>query len=646
MPDSSKTISDNLTSLISGLGTSADPKMSYWFQFVQMQREQLEAAYRSDWIARKAIDIPAHDSTRSWRSWVGIAKDLTVIEKIEKQFQLQHKLRNAVTRARLYGGAALVMGVDGAGTSDQELKPEQVKKGALKFIHVLSRYEITAQRTEYDLNSPYYGEPVMYTYSGTGTNSAMTIHPSRVVRLVGTEVPDRRLTFDGWGDSILQAIDESVKAAGIVTSSVATMVNDGKFDVIKIPNLTQNLVSDEYTNLLTKRIRLLNQVKSSVNALILDKEEEWNRIQTNFNGLSDLLKLYLLIVCGATDIPATRFLGQSPAGLTATGESDIRNYYDSIAAWQGNVLSPALIRLDEVLLRSALGARPDNLFYNWNSLWQITEAEEADIALKKAQAFKIDVDAAILPSSVLRESRASQLVDDGTYPAFEAEYDEWKQQQADLAAQGTEVNLQATASPDVTAENQNTAVPAATTPKPMMGDQKWRQRLLADAKPRSLYVRRDVVNSKDILAWAKAQGFTTTVPADELHVTITYSREPVDWIKMGNAIDPYPSDNSDVSNLVIAAGGPRTVESLGPDGAIVLMFASSRLCWRHHDMIREGGASWDYGDNYQPHITITYRGAGVGLANVEPYKGEIIFGPEIFEEVRSGFNPISVEQAA
>jgi hypothetical protein len=62
----------------------------------------------------------------------------------------------------------------------------------------------------------------------------------------------------------------------------------------------------------------------------------------------------------------------------------------------------------------------------------------------------------------------------------------------------------------------------------------------------------------------------------------------------------------------------------------VLLFNSSELAWRHEEMVR-AGASYDF-DQYQSHVTICYKGAP-DLANVEPYRGELVFGPEIFEEL-------------
>jgi hypothetical protein len=142
-----------------------------------------------------------------------------------------------------------------------------------------------------------------------------------------------------------------------------------------------------------------------------------------------------------------------------------------------------------------------------------------------------------------------------------------------------------------------------------------------DAAPRTLYVRRDVVNAAEITRWAKGQGFTDIVP--DLHVTIAYSRTPVDWFSVGTSWS---------EKLDIAAGGPRQMERLGPDGEyIALLITANELVWRNKE-IREAGASWSWSD-YQPHISIQI-GGDVDLAKVEPYQGKIVLGPEIFEEVR------------
>ncbi|MDG4813797.1 hypothetical protein P8629_12385, partial [Hydrogenovibrio sp. 3SP14C1] len=56
-----------------------------------------------------------------------------------------------------------------------------------------------------------------------------------------------------------------------------------------------------------------------------------------------------------------------------------------------------------------------------------------------------------------------------------------------------------------------------------------------DAAPRTLYLRRDVENASDIIKWYKDQGVPEVYAPEALHVTIPYTKTPIDWTKMGQA---------------------------------------------------------------------------------------------------------------
>lgn len=153
--------------------------------------------------------------------------------------------------------------------------------------------------------------------------------------------------------------------------------------------------------------------------------------------------------------------------------------------------------------------------------------------------------------------------------------------------------------------------------------------------PRPLYVSRQLLNAGELLDWARSQGFTSTLPAEELHVTVIYSKRPVNWFGMGQF-------GSNTGEVIVGPGGPRMVEPLGEDGAVALLFQSVDLQWRHREM-RDAGASWDY-PSYLPHVTLTYEAGEIDLAKVEPYQGRLIFGPERFEAIQSDWHE-QIEEA-
>lgn len=146
--------------------------------------------------------------------------------------------------------------------------------------------------------------------------------------------------------------------------------------------------------------------------------------------------------------------------------------------------------------------------------------------------------------------------------------------------------------------------------------------------PRTLYVSRPLKNAAEFLRWAHAQGFSKTLGAEDLHVTLIHSRSAIDWMSIGRTWNP--NDNGEI---IIPPGGPRVVErmSAAKGAAVALKFASAELEWRHEQMV-EAGATHDWPD-YQPHITITYDPGDVDVAGVEPYQGKLVFGPERFQEI-------------
>lgn len=421
---------DSLVNLVTGLGTAKDKGTHSRYAFHELTPEQLIAAYRGDWIAGKIIDIPAEDATREWRRWQGGKDQISAIEAEETRLALVQKTNEALIKDRLFGGGAIVMGIDGAGEWDEPIAYDRIQKGALKFAHVVDRHDISAGQINRDLTSPYYGEPEYYQVTSDSAGS-VTVHPSRVIRFVSRPLPAKRLETDGWGDSILHRLDTAIKQAGLASEGVASLIHEASVDIIRIPDFMANIATKEYRDRLIERFQLANIAKSTVNATILDKEEEWDKMTTNFANLPEIVRVYLNIAAGAGDIPATRLLGQAPNGLNATGDSDIRNYYDNVAAQQKNSIGPAMARLDEVLIRSALGERPLEIHYNWVPLWQPTDSEKADSLLKRSQAIANIYNTGYVPDEAMAKAVQNMLIEEGSLPGLEASIDEMDLDESD-----------------------------------------------------------------------------------------------------------------------------------------------------------------------------------------------------------------------
>lgn len=590
---------DSLRSLITGMGDpTLDKSASTFYTERLLSDQQLHAAYRNTWLAKKIVNIPALDALRKWRHWQADQVQITAIEAEERRLGLQQKLLQCKTLARLWGGAVIFIG-DG-GDAKTPWDPTTVKKGGLKYLTVMSRREVASKELDQDPESPTYGWPVEYMV--TNGRAFTDIHPSRMVIQIGDPLPDPWTTYNasqGWGDSVLQAIFNAITNADSTAANIASLVFEANVDVFKIQDLMEHMSSAPYRQKLIDRFTLANIGKSVTRSLITDSDEEYERKQIAFTGLPDVLQQFLIIVSGAADIPLTRLLGQSPSGLNSTGEHDMKNYYDRIGSIQTLEIGPALYNLDEALIRSALGNRPDEIFYKWAELEQMSEKERAEIGKLKGDTATALVNTGLFMPEEMREVVGNQLVEDGFYPGLG---DLLKKNGEDLP----EFDLERRAA--------EAGVKALENPEP--------KQPVADATPRSLYMRRDVLNGAEIAKWYKDQGVPEVYAPEAMHVTVVYSKKSMDWMEMGAPWDAR----------IEIEGGPRIMEKFGDAGdVLVLLFASHELKWRH-ELAKELGASSDFPD-YQPHISISLRGSEVDLINVKPWQGPILLGPEVYEEI-------------
>ncbi len=644
-------IKDGFANLIARLGAvEGDKNSANTYLTPLLNPVEAENAYRTSWF-RKIVDVPPYDMTREWRNWQAEDDQIEAIEKEELRLDLRRKIRKAMAWARLYGGSLLIIGEKGNTSPEMPLDVDAITEGGIEYVSVLARHMLV--RPEEIIRDPlseFFGQPPFYQISG-GQRPDVKVHPSRTIRFVGNELPETLSSgvYDGWGDSLWLACKTAIANCDLTAAGVAALVQEAKVDVFLIEGFMKGLGSTGYEDLMKRRLGLVQEAKSIQNAVLLDKLDGYERKEYTFGGLPDVLKVYLMIMSGVCDIPATRLLGKAPDGMNATGDSDLRNYYDSLASKQNNDLTPSIEPLDRMLMRSALGtADVDSIYYEWAPLWQMTPAERSEVDKRKAETTKVWADSGLIPDVALAEAAQNMLIEDGTFPGIEQALEDAKAagEVAPIEEEPTPEELAAQAGAGLAGEAAGKPAAAGKPTLKLVGADSWHNRVrkkakaaarkarhVADAAPRPLYVRRDVVNAVEIVEWARGQGFTP-VPAGDMHVTLAHSREPVDWMAVGMS---GWGEGDERGRMTIKPGGARLVEPLGEEGAIVLLFSSWELSHRHGS-IREAGAKWDF-DDYQPHVTIAYEAWPLSsertkaIREAEPYRGKIVLGPEIFEEV-------------
>ena len=407
---------DSLTSLVSGMGNVQRDKLeSTTYSYVELTDEQLTNAYRNSWVAKRLVDVPAMDAIKNWRVWQTDNDSLNALEQYEDKLGVKQKLMQTIIASRALGGAGLYIG-----TKDQDLlqplDPSRIKKDGLSYLIVFPRTALVAGELDDNVLDGNFGKPKYYEIVSNG--SIIKIHPSRFVLFYGEQRLDEWAysgASRGWGDSVLQAAYNWMRNADSTGHNIASLIFEANINVFKIPDLFDKLGDPEQESKIQKRLTLASASKGITGDLVMDSAEDFIRNSANFGGLSDILDRFIVYVGASQGIPANKFLGQANKGLS-DGSDLLTNYYDDIKAMQTLEIQPAMQILDECLIRSALGHKPDNISYTWQPLEQANAKEIAETGKILSEMASNLTSEGLFEPQEIRGAMINKLVNDNVLP--------------------------------------------------------------------------------------------------------------------------------------------------------------------------------------------------------------------------------------
>ena len=349
------------------------------------------------WVAAKGLKIRTDDQFIRWRHFV--SEDESAVEAMElaeRELGVENALSKAMKAADQYGTGVVIM-MSNEAMMDEPLDLNRVREGDVTALQYFDRYDISVTTRNYDIYSPFFGQPEWYHVHPNHASSPFTVHRSRVLRFDGIP-PTTKSGFtiydQDFGVSILVPIIISILEDQTLASAIAHMSQEASIPVMNIAGLRETIAGggdpDEAT---PEEIGAeINRMKSIYRLLMLDEpgRETFSRVQVAFGGLSDLLDKMPARVSAALDIPFTRFMGNPPKGMNATGESDQDNYILMMEANREAKLRDVLgMQLDPILARHAgLKEAPE---YEWRSLLELSDRDVAEAAKMKAEALQIAV---------------------------------------------------------------------------------------------------------------------------------------------------------------------------------------------------------------------------------------------------------------
>lgn len=350
----------------------------------------LNSLYRDNWVVQNVVGLMVDDMLREWYKLRGTIspeyKD--ELARVERVTQIRARLNEGLRWGRLYGGAAGLIMIDGQNDLSKPLDLEMIYPGSFKGLYILDRWQGISPNIRLVFEG---GEEVPESYSvvdGSG-NTVATVHHSWVIRFTGRELPRiERQAELYWGESEVEALYKDVVAHDNVSANMAALTFQANINTQEVQNLEQlfSLGSTEQQRRFWSTMQAMSVVRSNFGIQLINKGDAVHNTQYTFTGLQEVYESMCLNLCGASHYPMTKLFGRSPAGMNATGESDLQNYYDYVDSQREAKLRPALERLLPVMAMSAWGAVPDNLQIDFPPLRTPTAKEVAEIAKVKTEA--------------------------------------------------------------------------------------------------------------------------------------------------------------------------------------------------------------------------------------------------------------------
>ena len=441
---------DGWFNMVSGLGTSRDKQTASEFEANgRLDDQTLENLYADDDMAARIADaLPEEifrrgydvqvasqaDQDRRDAALGGDIQEPTDAQTIERvsaadaaamstdlkahadRLELQSKFVEAMVWGRVYGLGAIILGADDGAKGEGLAKPLNTEAiRTFDHMNVLDKRFMQPNTWYTDPTAPKFGKPETYYVTPQATSNANTaqhtegvliIHETRMVIFGGARTPiTRRQKQAGFDDSILQRVYSVLQDFGMTWRGLSNLMSDAQQGVYKLKGFIDMLAARD-TSAMQRRLEFMDISRSIARSVVVDADlESFERQSFNFSGTDKIVQLFMLRLSAAARMPATILMSQSPAGMDATGESDLTWWYDTVESAQENDVKPHLIRVLELMLMAKDGPTgglvPPAWTVEFPALVRPTPVEEVQMHATQAEADQKYVDmGAITPEEV------------------------------------------------------------------------------------------------------------------------------------------------------------------------------------------------------------------------------------------------------
>ena len=403
----------NIANQLSGLGGNLDKGNVTRFSDSWLNHYELEIIYRQSWAAQVMINAPVKDMWMRGRKITGDDEEaVKKFQETERKLKAHKRLAAAQIAGRLFGGALLVIFPKGNASMLEPMDIEKIPEDGIANLWVIDKDSCSIHTWETDPRKEGFGLPNTYLIAPrVGANPQFEIHHSWAIRFDGLQSP---LTdgwwfspFDRhWGISLLTKAVNELERHEAMHAGIGHLVQEASIFTMKIQGFKEALMgqNDEDEPSIGVLGQSINILKSIYRVLFLDAEDEADRVAVNFSGIPDLIDRQIALLAAIADIPATRFYGQAPKGMNATGESDAQNYQMQVMALQQEMSDDVLDPIIDPLIAKVAGL-PEPPEYEWLPIVDVSELDQAEAMKAYTEGVMLAING---PRPVIDENEARE----------------------------------------------------------------------------------------------------------------------------------------------------------------------------------------------------------------------------------------------
>jgi phage-related protein (TIGR01555 family) len=384
---------DGFLELAKGFGTAERP---YYLREQKVSVSSMLDLVEQDWLAAAIVQRIPEMSLREGFVVKRMSGEIDTSTKDAFEainydvFEPEGLLRAGLVLGRAAGGAAIVLLPDTAARGSNSTSPDNVASPAkpgegVRQILVFAWSDLKIISYVNDRNSKEHGKPEIYEVIKQPW-AGLRVHASRLVPCEGSYKKDRTWV-EPWV-SVLDPVYSTLADYGFAWEGASQLIKESSILIVKMQGLI-NALGVKGGVAQKQRFAAMTQSKSLFKTLFLDSQgEDATRINTSFADLPALLDSMSKRVAGAAKTPITILFGMSPAGMNATGESDLQQFYDQLVSYQTKSIAPKL-----AVICSAIAG--DARKVEFNPPWTLSATQKADYRAKKLatdqELWKMDV---------------------------------------------------------------------------------------------------------------------------------------------------------------------------------------------------------------------------------------------------------------